>query len=80
MVKAIIDISDEANRIFNIIKAKHGLRDKSQAINLVAEEYAEEVLEPELRPEFVERMLQIKKEKAVKIGSVNELRKLMELG
>ncbi|MAG75337.1 MAG: antitoxin [Colwelliaceae bacterium] len=80
MVKAIIDISDEANRIFNIIKAKHGLRDKSQAINLVAEEYAEEVLEPELRPEFVERMLQIKKEKAVKIGSVNELRKLMEIG
>jgi len=75
MVKAIIDITDEANRIFNIIKAKHGLRDKSEAINLVAEEYAEEILEPELRPEFVEKMLRIKKQKAIHVGSADNLRK-----
>ena len=78
MVKAIVDISDEANRIFNIIKAKHGFKDKSEAINLVAEEYGEEMLEPELRPEFVEKMLRIKNQKAIKIGSADDLRKRYE--
>ena len=36
MVQAIVDISMEANRVLNIIKAKYGLRDKSQAINAMA--------------------------------------------
>ena len=48
MVQAIVDISMEANRVLNIIKAKYGLRDKSQAINAMAREYEEEMLEPEL--------------------------------
>ena len=32
-------------------KAKWNLKDKSEAINLVAEMFEEEVLDPELRPE-----------------------------
>ncbi|NCN99388.1 antitoxin [Candidatus Pacearchaeota archaeon CG10_big_fil_rev_8_21_14_0_10_35_219] len=79
MVKAIVNISDEANRIFNILKAKHGLKDKSEAINLMAVEYGEELLEPELRPEFIEKMLKIKEEKAIHVGSVDNLRKLIEI-
>lgn len=78
MVKAIINISDEANRIFNIIKAKHGLRDKSEAINLVAEEYAVEMLEPELRPEFIERMNEIAKEKGIPFRNIKDLRNMIE--
>ena len=52
MVKAIIEIDDRTNRILNIIKAKHGLKDKSQAINLMAQQFETCVMEPELRPEF----------------------------
>jgi len=33
MVKAIVTIDDRTNRIINIVKAKYGLKDKSQAIN-----------------------------------------------
>lgn len=78
MVKAIIDISEEANRIFNIIKAKHGLKDKSMAINLVAESYGEKMLDPELRPEFIQKMIEIKKQKSISVGSIDNLRKRYE--
>jgi len=77
MVKAIITISDEANRIFNIVKAKHGLRDKSEAINLIAEQYGEELLEPELRPEFIAKIQKIEKRKLIHVGNVDNLRKIM---
>jgi hypothetical protein len=53
MVKAIININERANRVLNIVKAKHGLRNKSDAINKVVNEYGRSLLEPELRPEFI---------------------------
>jgi hypothetical protein len=52
MVQAVINIDEHANRVLNIIKAKFGLRDKSEAINLVVTEYEQTALEPELRPEY----------------------------
>ncbi len=62
MVKAIIDISQKTNRVINVVKAKYDLKDKSQAINRMAEEFEEFVLEPELRPEFIEKLRRIEKE------------------
>jgi hypothetical protein len=67
MVKAIIDINDEANRIINIVKAKEDLKDKSDAINLILSIYGKEILEPELRPEFIKELLEAQKEKTVKV-------------
>ena len=52
MVQAVINIDENTNRVLNIVKAKFGLRDKSQAINLVVNEYEETSLEPKLRPEY----------------------------
>ncbi|MEK6917269.1 MAG: antitoxin [Nanoarchaeota archaeon] len=52
MVQAVIKINDRTNRVLNIVKAKFGLKDKSQAINLVVNEYEQSFLEPELRPEY----------------------------
>ena len=78
MVQAIIKISDRANRVLNIVKAKYGLRDKSEAINVMAEEYEEDIMEPELRPEYIEKLNKIKKQQGVKFKSVEELRKHIE--
>jgi hypothetical protein len=63
MVQAVIDIDEKTNRVLNIVKAKFGLRDKSQAINLVVNEYEETSLEPELRPEYKIRLSKIMKGK-----------------
>ena len=79
MVKAIININENTNRLLNILKAKYGLKDKSEAIDKMAEEYEEEILEPELRPEYVEKIRKIEKHgKFKKYNSVKELRDEIE--
>jgi len=72
MVQALVNISERANRILNIIKAKYGLRDKSEAINKMAEEYELQILEPELRPEYIEKLEKISEERAIKVESFAE--------
>jgi len=72
MVQAIINISDETNSVLNILKAKYGLKDKSQAIDRMAREYELELLEPELRPEFIGQMKEIEKEKTLKVKDFAE--------
>ncbi len=61
MVQAVINIPEQTNRVLNIVKAKYGLKDKSQAIEIVVAEYEENFLEPELRPEYIEKIQDIKK-------------------
>ena len=78
MVQAIINISEKANRVINIVKAKHGLKDKSQAINVMAEEYEESVMEPQLRPEYIKKLQKIQKQKAMPFKNIDELRKIIE--
>ncbi len=69
MVKAIVNINERANRVLNIVKAKHGLKTKSEAINKVVSEYGKSLLEPELRPEFIKKIKARQKEKTVKISN-----------
>ena len=59
MVQAVINIDENTNRVLNIVKAKFGLKDKSEAINLVVNEYEQISLEPELRPEYKVKLAKI---------------------
>ena len=61
-------IDERTNRIINIVKAKYGLKDKSQAINLMAQQYEECVMESELKPEFIESLKASEKEKTVRVN------------
>ena len=72
MPTAIVKLSDEANHVINIVKAKYDLNDKSEAINMLTKEYEQEVLEPELRPEYIEKLKKIEKEKTVKIKDIDD--------
>ena len=69
MVKAMIDIDKRANQVLNIVKAQYGLKDKSKAIEKVVHIYEEEMMEPELRPGFIERIRKIRGEKSIKVDS-----------
>jgi hypothetical protein len=75
MVKAIVEIDEEANKVINLLKAQYGLKDKSQAINKMARQYKEIVLESEVKPEYIRKLLAIQKEPIIRIGSVGDLRK-----
>lgn len=78
MVQAIINIDEKANRVLNIIKAKYGLKDKSEAIMIALTEYENKILEPELRPEFVKKMQKLEKQKGIGFKNITELRKIIE--
>jgi hypothetical protein len=72
MVKAMIDIDKRTNQVLNIVKAQYGLKDKSEAIEKVVDIYEEEVMEPELRPEYIEKIKKIRKEKSIKVKSFED--------
>jgi hypothetical protein len=56
VVKSVIDLSERESRIINIVKAKYGLKDKSQALSVILKHYEECELELQLRPEFIEEV------------------------
>ncbi len=61
MVQAMINIQDRTNRLLSVVKAQYGLKDKSEAIDLVATQYEELILEPQVRPEYIKKLKKIKK-------------------
>ena len=75
MVQSIIDLDEREDRILNIVKAKFGLKNKSEAVALIAKIYEDSFLEPELRPEYLENLEKIRKGKYIKFNSIDELRK-----
>ncbi len=74
MVQAIIKIRNSTNQVLNIVKAKYGLKDKSEAIDKMAEEYNEFLMEPKLKPSYVKKASRIRKEKPVRVKSTAKLK------
>ena len=75
MVQSIIDLGENEDRILKIVKAKHGLKNKSQAVAMIAKIYEESFLEPELRPEYVEKLMKISRGKHIPFKDINDLRR-----
>ena len=75
MTQAVISFGEHQDRILSIVKGKYGFRNKSQAINFVIEKFEQEFIEPELRPEYLEKLKKIRKGKYTAFSSVEELRK-----
>ncbi len=79
MVQNIINVSESRDRILNIVKAQQGFKNKSQAVEFVLDIYSDSFLEPELRPEFVEKLKKIDKEgNFIKFDSIEELQNSIE--
>ena len=72
MVQALIELDDNTNRVLNIVKAKFGLKDKGEAIQYVVSEYIEFEDEPELKPDFILKMEEIKKQKSIRVDNFAE--------
>jgi len=68
MVQALVEINGNTNRVLNIVKAKFDLKDKSRAIEFVVNEFVEHENEPELRPEFIQKMDKITKQKSIRVN------------
>lgn len=67
MTQALIKLNENINRVLNIVKARYDLKDKSETIEFIVKKYIEYENEPELKPEFIEKMKKIKKEKSIHV-------------
>ena len=78
MVKAIIDISEDANYVINMVKAMHGLRTKSQAIEAMSSKYYEAYLDSlPIKKSYIKKMRKNKKEPKISYDSFEEFREDM---
>ena len=82
MVDARVKLSRYSNKVLTVVKAKHELKDKSEAINKFIETYGPNEVEPEVREEYVKKLIRIEKEHMQKYGyrhtSIAQLRKEIE--
>ena len=62
MPQILLNLTDYENSIATIVKGKYNFRNKNEAIRYMIREYEIEFLEPELKPEFIERMEKVQKE------------------
>jgi len=67
MVQALVELDENVNKVLNVVKAKHGLKDKGEAISFIVSEYVEMENEPELKPEFIKKMAEISKQKMIEV-------------
>lgn len=73
MPKAVVELSEHANRVVNVVKARDGLKGKSEAIESIVAAYEERILDPALRPEFAEDLRRIRRGKFRRIQSLDEV-------
>ena len=79
-ISARIELNEYANKVLAVVKAKHQLKDKSEAINLFIETYGDDVVEKEATEEYVKKIGEIADNHFKKYGkrkmSLKELDKL----
>lgn len=78
MVQALFNLGEHENRILQIVKGKYGFSNKSDVVNFIINKFEERFLEPELRPEYLEKLSKIEKQKGIRFKSVEELRESIE--
>jgi len=79
MVQSIIDLGENEDRILNIVKAKYGLKNKSQAVAILVKVYENSFLEPELKPEYLDKLRKIQQEGySETFNSIEQLRRKIE--
>ena len=69
MVNALIKLNDNSNKILNIVKIKHGFRDKGETVEFIIQKFAEHEQEPELLQEFVNKINKIEKQKSISVDN-----------
>ncbi len=67
MVNALIKIDENTNRVLSVVRAKYGLKDKGKAVDFVVSKFVAFEDEPDLKPEFVEKMKRIQKQKSINV-------------
>jgi len=73
MPRAVVDLSEHANQVVNVVKARDGLRGKSKALEAIIAAYEESILDPALCPEFAAGLERVRKGEFRRVTSTNEV-------
>jgi hypothetical protein len=73
--KILVTASNRANRVLGKVKAEYGLKNKSEAVNLMAEIFEDEIMNVEINPKYLKKLEEISKEGTIDVGTVDDLRK-----
>src|SRR3989338_2596123 len=60
MVQAVVTLSECEDRVVQMVKGRYGIPTKAETVSFIISDYAEKLLEPELRPEFGKEKLRLK--------------------
>lgn len=66
-MNALVSLSENANRVLNVVKAKHCLKGKAEAIEFLVVHYVECSGDRELRPEFIRKIRAAEKGKFIRV-------------
>ena len=78
-ISARVTLNPYANKVLGILKLKHDLKDKSEALNKFIEIYGDNILEKEVSEEYTKKILELDENfKENKKMSVDELDALFE--
>ena len=72
MVQIVVNLTEKANKAVGIVKATYGLSNKSEAVDLIVEKYADELIEPELRSEYIARVKKAEKGEFIRVKDVSK--------
>ena len=59
MISARLTLNEYTNRVLNVVKAKFGLKDKSEALNRFVKLYGDEEVEMEAKDDYIKKVLEI---------------------
>jgi len=77
MVQAVITLGEHEDRVLNIVKGKYGLKNKSEAITLIIDQY--EQTNTDIHPEYLKKLTKIRKKGyGPRFRSIEELRCYVE--
>ncbi|MDO8460738.1 MAG: DUF2683 family protein, partial [Nanoarchaeota archaeon] len=81
-ISARVTLNEYTNKVLGVIKAKYGLKDKSEAVNKFIELYGEDVIENEASDEYLKKVIELTDRHMKKYGkkkmSLVELDKIIE--
>ena len=68
MVDARVKLNKYSNKVLTVFKAKHELNDKSEALNRFIETYGPNEVEPEVKEEYMKKILKLEEDYYQKFG------------
>ncbi|MBI5391810.1 DUF2683 family protein [Candidatus Woesearchaeota archaeon] len=71
MAQTLVKLNEHEDQVLTVVKGKYGLKNKNDAIRFVIDKFEEELLEPQLRPEYTEKLKRM--EKAGNFKSYNSI-------